>query len=102
MCLIPRLINRQISRPIMALANPMRVSRDAVMGASEDGSYIYFVATGVLADGAVKGADNLYVLHESEGVWTTKYIATLSDEDAKSWRGHSNEFPAGPEAKEKP
>jgi hypothetical protein len=70
--------------------------QDAVMGASEDGSYVYFVATGVLADGAVKGADNVYVLHESEGVWTTKYIATLSDEDSKSWRGHPNESP-GPE-----
>jgi hypothetical protein len=59
--------------------------QQAVLGASEDGSYVYFVATGVLANGAVKGADNLYVLHDSEGVWTTRYIATLSGEDAKSW-----------------
>jgi Tol biopolymer transport system component len=33
--------------------------QDAVMGASEDGSYVYFVATGVLASGAVSGADNV-------------------------------------------
>jgi hypothetical protein len=63
--------------------------QDAVMGASEDGSYVYFVATGVLASGAVKGADNVYVLHESEGVWTTRYIATLAREDAKSWTAGS-------------
>jgi hypothetical protein len=73
--------------------------QNAVMGASEDGSYIYFVATGVLANGAVKGADNVYVLHESEGVWTTKYITTLADEDSKSWRGHPGEVP-GAESEE--
>jgi hypothetical protein len=63
--------------------------RDAVMGASEGGSYVYFVATGVLgnANGAVSGGDNLYVLHESGGVWSTTYIATLSSEDEKSWGG---------------
>jgi hypothetical protein len=61
--------------------------QDAVMGASEDGSYVYFVATGVLANGAVKGADNVYVLHDSEGDWTTTYIATLAGQDEKSWRG---------------
>ncbi len=58
----------------------------AVMGASEDGSYIYFVATGVLASGAVGGADNVYVLHETDGEWSTRYIATLSPADSKSWR----------------
>jgi hypothetical protein len=38
-----------------------------VVGASEDGSYIYFAAGGVLGDGAEHGAksggDNLYVVH---------------------------------------
>jgi hypothetical protein len=61
--------------------------QDAVMGVSEDGSYVYFVATGVLADGGVQDADNVYVLHDSDGDWTTRYIATLSKEDAKSWEG---------------
>jgi hypothetical protein len=63
--------------------------QNAVMGASEDGSYIYFVATGVLANGAVKGADNVYVMHESNGAWTTSYIVTLAGADSKSWRGHA-------------
>ncbi len=71
-----------------------------VMGASEDGSYVYFAAGGVLGDGAAKGAVpqtcehpkeqpdgrpirgtgtpcNLYVSHGGE----TRYIATLSPED---------------------
>ena len=61
--------------------------RDAVIGASEDGSYVYFVATGVLADGATSGADNLYMLHDDGNSWTTTYITTLSSEDRKSWGG---------------
>jgi hypothetical protein len=75
------------------------VQNAAVMGASEDGSYVYFVATGVLANGAVKGADNVYVLHDSEGNWTTMYIATLAGEDEKSWRGagESHEIPSAEE-----
>lgn len=67
-----------------------------VMGTSEDGSYIYFVANGVLGDGAEHGAKlgqcvlqtsdtsppagatcNLYLYHEGEIL----YIATLSAED---------------------
>ena len=67
--------------------------QDAVMGSSSDGSYVYFVATGVLARGAVSGADNVYVLHETGGGWETRYIATLSAEDAKSWRGAGDEDP---------
>jgi hypothetical protein len=63
--------------------------QEAVMGASEDGSYIYFVATGVLANGAVSRADNVYVLHDTGSGWTTTYIATLAGEDAKTWRGTS-------------
>jgi hypothetical protein len=68
--------------------------QDAVMGASEDGSYIYFVARGVLASGAVRGEDNLYVLHESGGSWTTTHIATLSPEDQHSWGGGFTAFGA--------
>jgi hypothetical protein len=59
--------------------------KDAVMGASEDGSYVYFVATGVLANGAVRGADNLYLLHDEGNRWTTTYVATLSPDDEKDW-----------------
>lgn len=62
-----------------------------VSGASEDGSYVYFVADGVLASnksrfvnaegqvveegGAKTGEPNLYVRHEDQ----TDFIATLSD-----------------------
>lgn len=59
--------------------------QDALLGASEDGSYLYFVATGVLASGATPGAYNLYVMHDAGGGWSTTYITTLSLEDEKSW-----------------
>ncbi len=52
---------------------------------SEDGSYAYFVATGVLANGGIRGEDNLYLLTYSMGEWSTAYIATLSKEDEKTW-----------------
>ena len=61
--------------------------QNAVMGASQDGSYIYFVATGVLAGKAVSGADNLYLLHDGTTGWTTTLIATLSEEDKHTWGG---------------
>lgn len=63
--------------------------QNAVLGASGDGSYIYFVARGVLATGAVGGRDNLYVAHEAEGRWTTTFIASLSQEDEQTWGGDS-------------
>jgi hypothetical protein len=69
-----------------------------VLGASEDGSYVYFVANGVLGDGAQHGATqgncrgfqqmpsgatcNLYEYHDGE----TTFIATLSGEDEIDWR----------------
>jgi hypothetical protein len=61
--------------------------REAVSDVSEDGSSVYFVAAGVLATGGISGEDNLYVLHETSGVWSTKYVATLSSEDENSWAG---------------
>jgi hypothetical protein len=50
---------------------------EGVLGASEDGSYVYFVATGDLAPGASGEEVHLYVWHEG----STKYIATLSAAD---------------------
>jgi hypothetical protein len=61
--------------------------QNAVLGTSNDGSYVYFVAKGVLAAGAVANGDNLYVLHDSGGVWTTTYVSTLSSEDSPDWQG---------------
>jgi hypothetical protein len=48
-----------------------------VLGSSEDGSYVYFVATGSLAAGASAGKDNLYVSHDG----TMAFIAVLAGED---------------------
>jgi hypothetical protein len=55
---------------------------EGVVGASEDGSYLYFVATAVLSgeeenaakEKAVAGKDNLYLYHEGK----TKFIANLA------------------------
>ena len=73
-------------------------------GASEDGSYVYFVANGVLAPGAERGdcprispirigaspegECNLYVSEpdpEHSGQRETRLIARLSDDDANDW-----------------
>jgi hypothetical protein len=64
-------------------------------GTSEDGSYVYFVANGVLAPGAVQGACryyapaganvtcNLYVYHAGK----ITFIATLAYADEADWGG---------------
>lgn len=82
----------------------------SVLGVSADGSYVYLVADGVLGNGGEAGAApgnckafragaplppagttcNLYVLHESGGTWTTKFIARLSSEDAPDWLNPNN------------
>jgi hypothetical protein len=57
------------------------VKDDSIMAASEDGTYVYYVATGVLAPGAVSGEDNLYVSHYDGSSWSTTLVATLSKAD---------------------
>ena len=68
-----------------------------VLGASEDGSYVYFAADGVLGDAGARGVTrgdcavnetlaagqhcNLYVWHEG----TTKLVAVLSGMDEPDW-----------------
>ncbi len=55
-----------------------------VLGASEDGSYVYFVAEGILAEGATRRCCNLYVWHRgTSGETTTKFIAALSPNDER-------------------
>jgi hypothetical protein len=68
-------------------------------GASEDGSYVYVVAKGVLSDAenaqkekASPGTDNLYVLHDTGGEWTTTFIVTLSSDDESDWIGNRGAF----------
>jgi hypothetical protein len=63
-----------------------------VIGASEDGSLLYFVANGVLGDGAEHGAapggNNLYVeRYDAEAkAWAApKLIAVLANGDEPSW-----------------
>jgi hypothetical protein len=70
-----------------------------VVGASDDGSYVYFVAQAVLGGGeeenatgqkAQAGKDNLYLYHE--GVPT--FIATLSSKDGGDWSANPRELTA--------
>jgi hypothetical protein len=55
-----------------------------VLEASEDGSYVYFVAEGGLpGTKAIAGNDNLYVWHETApGEGTSRFIAALSSDDS--------------------
>jgi len=64
--------------------------QDSLVGASSDAAYVYFVAGGALAEGAVQGhgdcqdaarACNLYVLHEGR----IALVAVLSAQDAPDW-----------------
>jgi hypothetical protein len=50
-----------------------------VLGASENGSYVYFVSEGALAAGAKSGTYNLYLRHDG----MTTFIAELSENDAR-------------------
>ena len=53
-----------------------------VAGVADDLSVAYFVATGVLADGAVEGRPNLYAWTRADGV---SHVATLVLGDAPVW-----------------
>ena len=84
---------------------------DIVPGVSEDGSYVYFIANGVLAPGAEPGhcvrvnieqpppgaTCNLYMWHQG----TIGLVATLSDEDAPDW-GRSEAIIKGGESSIEP
>jgi hypothetical protein len=61
-----------------------------IVGASETGEYVYFVANGALATGASPGncqgetgVCNLYLWRDGEG---TRFIATLDSIDSRAWR----------------
>jgi hypothetical protein len=82
------------------------------LGISDDGSYLYFVATAKLADdtngngeAAQAGADNLYLWHEEAAARAagTTFIARLGpntelNQDEPDWRGYNyrGSEPAGP------
>jgi hypothetical protein len=52
-----------------------------VVGNSEDGQYVYFVALGDLGGGAVSGVPNLYLRHGDE----VTYIGALDPNDKQVW-----------------
>jgi hypothetical protein len=72
------------------------------IGASSDGSYVYFVANGALAEGAKAGkcvlsgvrssTCSLYVAHYDGEEWERPhFIATLSNEDGPDWAPSSQQ-----------
>jgi hypothetical protein len=63
---------------------------NTLVGTSEDGRSVYFVARGVLAAGAIKGENNLYLAHEDVGGWSIGLVATLSSEDQRDWQPRSS------------
>lgn len=79
--------------------------QDEVIGASEDGTYVYFVANGRLSEGegAVRGTCGeaiasasrfcyLYVAHFDGSRWETRVVAVLSDADFPDWNGVGTTF----------
>jgi hypothetical protein len=49
-----------------------------VVDVSDDGKYVYFIADGVLADGATEGQPNIYLIQNGA---PTRFVTTLSLED---------------------
>jgi hypothetical protein len=62
-----------------------------VIGASEGGDFVYFVATGALASGAQAGKPNLYAWHDGEEL---RYIATLAGADESDWSDETRKLTA--------
>jgi hypothetical protein len=69
-------------------SDPLSADVQGVVGASEDGEYVYFVANGVMAPGAVSTQPNLYLRHAGE----TRLVATLAPIDNKHF---SSQPPVG-------
>jgi DNA-binding beta-propeller fold protein YncE len=78
--------------------------QNEILGGADDGSYVYFVANGVQAEGAVHGSCasglastaavlcNLYVTHLQEGAWKTELVTVLSQNDFPDWNGEGSAF----------
>ena len=83
-------------RDLTAMDGGEDASVQGVIGASEDGSYVYFVAGGLLGDARAHGAEGghyLYVAHyeAGAGAWSApKFIAALSAGDGPTW-GYGDE-----------
>jgi hypothetical protein len=66
-----------------------------LLGASEHGASVYFVAEGVLSENqngngetAAAGKDNLYEAHYDGTRWTTTFIAILASADNPEWEAN--------------
>ena len=58
-----------------------------VLGASDDGSRVYFVARGNLATGATVGDNNVYLWHDDGSAHgTIRFVTKLADTDSELWR----------------
>lgn len=68
-------------------ADPEGAAVQGVSQISENGAYVYFVADGKLATGAIAGQPNLYVV---KGGGAPKLIATLAEKDETDWANESN------------
>jgi hypothetical protein len=76
-------------------------------GVSDDGSYVYVVARGVLTGGEnashevpVSGGNNLYVIHRTgvpgQGKWEEpRFITSLTSDDVSDWAGSSGDRHVG-------
>ncbi|MGA9286053.1 MAG: fibronectin type III domain-containing protein [Solirubrobacteraceae bacterium] len=69
-----------LTRDLTDLTPGPQAGLQGVVGTSETGSFVYFVAEGAFAPGASGGQDNLYVEHNN----VTTYIAHLSLSDGES------------------
>jgi hypothetical protein len=79
----------------VSAGDPTGADVQGVVRISEDGSRVYFVAQGVLAQqpndlgqSAVEGADNLYVYEPdpaAPGQFKTVFVTTLSSDDSEDW-----------------
>jgi hypothetical protein len=105
------LYDYDVSTGVLTDLTPDKTSADsatgadvqAVIGASDDASYVYFVATGDLAAGATSGQDNLYVEHdgtptyispagglEDSAAYTTPDGQSIAFESTDSLTGYDN------------
>ncbi len=64
--------------------NPDGANVLGLLGTSDDGSYVYFAATGVLAPGATLGSINIYLAHNGVITFVTKATGGATEDDAVS------------------
>jgi hypothetical protein len=92
----------EANKPIAERATPLAGGAHllGVLGASEDGSYVYFVSEGVLTGSGAGGPGaNLYVDHYNGVEWKPTFIAALAFEPEKfagdfhDWEGAMSERP---------